>query len=329
MNQIQSPTHIKFQSNRLTKYYLFSISNIEIKSLQSITFGKYFNQSLDNVVFPKSLQSITFGYWFNQSLDKAVLPKSLQSITFGDRFNQSLDNVVFPKSLQSITFDYSFNQSLDNVVFPKSLQSITFGHCFNQPLDNVVFPKSLQSITFGKSFNQSLDNVVFPNSLDSITFGWNFNQPLDNLPNTITTLTFDIIRMKLNNLPICLETIKIKNHDCNSIKNIIKLPYGCKIIHNDEIKYCNCDSNCDSIGYYVFRRWEHKLGGQCNSTDYDSYEQEYIDNNNIKFQIEQSCTKLDRKQYKCIKQNKKLYTSGKSNKCRNKINVWTSSFRRK
>ena len=53
------------------------------KSLHTIIFGHYFNQSVDKL--PESLHTITFGYDFNQSVDK--LPESLHTITFGGSFN--------------------------------------------------------------------------------------------------------------------------------------------------------------------------------------------------------------------------------------------------
>ena len=95
-----------------------------------------------NLTLPSSLQSLTFGDGFNQSLDTVNLPSSLQSLTFGHVFNQSLDNVTLPSSLQSLTFGFNFNQSLDNVTLPSSLQSLTFGVDFNQSLDNVNLPIS-------------------------------------------------------------------------------------------------------------------------------------------------------------------------------------------
>ena len=50
-------------------------------SLQSLTFGSHFDQSLENVTLPCSLQSLTFGICFNQSLENVTLPSSLQSLS--------------------------------------------------------------------------------------------------------------------------------------------------------------------------------------------------------------------------------------------------------
>ena len=66
-------------------------------------------ESPDRLRLPRTLQSLTFGRTFDQSLDRVSLPSSLQSLTFGDSFNQSLDRVSLPSSLQSLTFGDSFN----------------------------------------------------------------------------------------------------------------------------------------------------------------------------------------------------------------------------
>jgi len=73
-------------------------------SLESLTFGHKFNQSLNGVTFPSRLQSLTFGYHFNQSLQGVTLPRGLRTLTFGCSFNKSLEKVAFPSGLQNLTF---------------------------------------------------------------------------------------------------------------------------------------------------------------------------------------------------------------------------------
>ena len=68
-------------------------------SLQNLTFGAYFNQSLEGIQLPSSLQSLEFGDDFNQSLEGIQLPSSLQSLTFGEKFNQSLEGIQLPSNL--------------------------------------------------------------------------------------------------------------------------------------------------------------------------------------------------------------------------------------
>ncbi|CAJ1392572.1 unnamed protein product [Effrenium voratum] len=161
-------------------------------TLQSLTFGDSFDQSLHGVALPGRLQSLTFGRSFDQSLDRVTLPASLQSLTFGSKFDQRLKGVTLPGSLQSLTFGYMFNQKLDGVALPGTLQSLTFGGNFDQRLERVTLPGSLQSLTFGQHFNQRLDGATLPQGLQTLTFGWNFNQRLDavTLPSRLQRLTF-------------------------------------------------------------------------------------------------------------------------------------------
>ena len=69
--------------------------------------------------------SLTFGIYFNKSLEKVTLPSSFQSLTFGDRFNQSLQKVTLPSSLQSLTFG-RFDQCLEKVTLPSGFWSTVF-----------------------------------------------------------------------------------------------------------------------------------------------------------------------------------------------------------
>ena len=57
-----------------------------------------------NCLLTQCLQKLTFGFWFNQSLDNVTLPSMLQSLPFGNNFNQSLDNMTLPLALRSLTF---------------------------------------------------------------------------------------------------------------------------------------------------------------------------------------------------------------------------------
>eukprot|EP00439_Symbiodinium_sp_Y106_P040795 s653_g5.t1 len=161
-------------------------------SLQTLTFGNRFNQSLAGIQLPSSLQSLTFGFDFNQSLEGLQLPSSMQSLTFGNRFNQSLAGIQLPSSLQSLTFGHDFNQSLEGLQLPSSLQSLTFGNRFNQSLAGIQLPSSLQSLTFGHDFNQRLDGIQLPSSLNSLEFGCCFDQSMDGiqLPSSLQSLTF-------------------------------------------------------------------------------------------------------------------------------------------
>lgn len=107
----------------------------------TIAMFKYLNN------LPKTLESLTFGDSFNQSLKQVTLPNSLQSLTFGSCFNQSLQGVTLPSNLQSLTFGNDFNQGLEQVTLPCNFQSLTFGEGLNWSPKRVVLPRNLQCLT--------------------------------------------------------------------------------------------------------------------------------------------------------------------------------------
>ncbi|CAN0417258.1 unnamed protein product, partial [Discosporangium mesarthrocarpum] len=61
------------------------------------------NRDDSSLVLPAGLQELTFGGWFDQSVDKMVWPAGLQQLTFGFAFDQSVDEVVWPAGLQQLT----------------------------------------------------------------------------------------------------------------------------------------------------------------------------------------------------------------------------------
>jgi hypothetical protein len=173
--------------------------------------------TLTNMVFPDGLQTLVFGKSFNQPLDEVTLPDSIQEMEFGSSFNQSFEGVHFPTSLQTLKLGYleprwefahrfpvgwdvktvhdPSNQPLEGDVLPSSLQTLIFGDYFNQPLDGVVLPDSLQHLEFGWQFDQCLEKVVLPRGLRVLRFSnyvSNFDQPMENvqLPEGLESLEF-------------------------------------------------------------------------------------------------------------------------------------------
>jgi hypothetical protein len=113
-----------------------------------LSFGHFFDRSLRRL--PATLQHLTFGFHFNQSLENTELPNSLRTLTFGNCFNQSLEGVTLPSSLKSLRFGDAFNRSLEGVKLPDSLEDLAFGRAFDQSLAEV--PSSLQSLRLGVEF---------------------------------------------------------------------------------------------------------------------------------------------------------------------------------
>eukprot|EP00435_Cladocopium_sp_Y103_P072967 s282_g41.t3 len=201
------------------------------ESLQTLTFGGGFNQSLEGLRLPEHLRSLTFGCKENESLETITLPESLESLTFSGSFNRSIDNVTLPSNLQSLTFGRNFNQNMDNVIFPLRLQSVIFGRLFNQSLEHVTFPPNLKSLTLAtdyapslQGFNQSLEGVTFPSSLQTLTLGYHFNQSLEGVvfPEHLESLTFGhLFNQSLEGVrfPESLQTLKFGDSFQHSLKD--------------------------------------------------------------------------------------------------------------
>ena len=81
--------------------------------------------------FPASLQKLSFGQFFNQSLQGVNLAAYLQELTFALNYHQSLQGVNLPASLQTLTFGFGFDNSLQEVNLPAALQTPAFGNRFN------------------------------------------------------------------------------------------------------------------------------------------------------------------------------------------------------
>jgi hypothetical protein len=223
LNLPDEMTGINCKSNPLKElYYPFNIKPKKYPSnLTHLTFGKKFNQSIDNL--PNSLTHLIFN-----SID-------------GD-FNQSMDNL--PESITHIILSKKYNKPLDNL--PLSLINLQTGYSYNYPLDNL--PNSLNKLTIGNNgkwggsvFNYQLDNL--PNSLEYLGFTnySKFNKTFKNLPSSLKTIDLSgYYPISINELPDTIENIFLNcaedfSEDCANpprcCKNKIKkLPKNIKRI---------------------------------------------------------------------------------------------------
>lgn len=142
--------------------------------------------------WPKRLQTLCFGRSFNQDLSKTTLPPQLRNLTFGSLFDKSLDNVTLPSSLKSLNFGLSFNREMQMVSLPEGLERLVFGRNFNQELGKL--PASLEVLIFGSLFNQSLSSVISSTRvprLKHLEVGCMYSHNLQSLvlPETLSFLT--------------------------------------------------------------------------------------------------------------------------------------------
>ena len=94
---------------KLPAFYLKRFSSKALAYVKQLTFRDAFEDKVDDVAWPPSLQRLTpslqrltFGHRFNQTVDGFVWPASLQQLTFGYHFNQAIDGVVWPATLQQL-----------------------------------------------------------------------------------------------------------------------------------------------------------------------------------------------------------------------------------
>ncbi len=135
------------------------------ESLHTLTFGRYFDQSLYRVSLPSSLHTLEFGHNFDQQLTGITLPANLHTLKFGTFFDKALVAVTLPINLHTLEFGLWFDQSLAEVRLPVKLHTLTFGKFFNPPLAVITFPASLRILSLGGCFGQSLHGIQFPDEL--------------------------------------------------------------------------------------------------------------------------------------------------------------------
>ena len=116
----------------------------KIKKKEWIVFEDNFDEELtpDILKFLSKHQKVKFGKYFNQSVDN--LPESLTHLEFGDMFNQPVENL--PNSLTHLEFSCIsyFNQAVENL--PNGLTHLIFGSSFSQTVDNLPISINLSYI---------------------------------------------------------------------------------------------------------------------------------------------------------------------------------------
>ncbi len=119
---------------------------------------------------------------------------------------------------------------------PESLYLNFINQHFNQPLVNI--PDFIICITVGKNFNQDFSTI--PETVKQLNICSEYKFPYSTIPDWIEIISINLvyINFPINNLPFSVQEIKINNiFNENNIKeklHYFKLPFGCKIIANNE-----------------------------------------------------------------------------------------------
>ena len=82
------------------------------------------------MTWPAGLQMLTFGKNFDQNLDNVTWPAGLQSLTFA-KFSAEKLNVVWPEGLQSLSFlnmeDFDVDFKVVREGWPRALRKLVLG----------------------------------------------------------------------------------------------------------------------------------------------------------------------------------------------------------
>lgn len=149
------------------------IKLMEKHSVEEIIFGDEYN-IVPNI--PNFIKKITFGKYFNSSVDS--LPEGIEEIEFGMKFNQPINNL--PKSLLVLKLGPDFDESIDNL--PKNLEKLYFSHSclakFNRPMENL--PQNLKVLRTAFLFDHNIEK--FPDSIEDIRLNYKFAQKIHKFP---------------------------------------------------------------------------------------------------------------------------------------------------
>ncbi|GAM19068.1 hypothetical protein SAMD00019534_022430, partial [Acytostelium subglobosum LB1] len=166
----------------------------------------------DDDELPSTLQSLTYGKWFNNDIYPGYLPESLTLLRFGKMYNRPLVVGMLPDALKTLAFGSHFNQMIEVGVLPQSLKRLTFGKRFNQTLAAGMLPGSLEYLGFEGEYDQPFESDTLPQSLQTLRFSEMYNLPLNiaNLPASMTTLdTVDILDPA--SLPPSITTLSLRS----------------------------------------------------------------------------------------------------------------------
>ena len=199
-----------------TKHIIFSDKfneKVKIdKSITHITFGPWFNHSINNL--REGVVYIKFGHFFNKKT--SLLPESVEYLEYGTKFNKKIDRL--PKNIKTLILGVCFNKSIDKI--PKHIHSLSL---YEFILPNCIkLPKYLENLTLN-----NIHSHVKVKNKSFYTKTINTSTKLKNINIDITFGHFDFRKYK--NFSFRLSNINVIKDNKSKISTCIKkIPYGCK-----------------------------------------------------------------------------------------------------
>ena len=220
------------------KLEILNLGNLFNKPLNSLSRYKYLKQLYlgysynrhfhINDCLPDSLEEIVFGRRFNKSIDNIIWPSNLKYLRFGDKFNQKIDETKFPKKLEILIFGDYFNQTIDHEnksYLPNKLELLSFGRNFNQPI--YYLPATLEILELDEKYDYHLTNISVTPHLEIIFRKINY-QVADRLPKNLRFLKIIELDIPLFFLPNKLEELIVMKDENNFLEKSI-IPLTCSI----------------------------------------------------------------------------------------------------
>jgi len=158
---------------------LLLLNKIIKKELKSLTiYNSITENDFRHIVELTSLQTLTLGNNFNQSIEPLARLTQLQTLNFGNNFNQSIEPLASLNQLQTLTFGDNFNQPIEPLASLNQLQTLTFGDNFNQPIEPLAGLTQLQTLTFGNNFNQPIELLQGLTKLRELFISYTYGLPI-------------------------------------------------------------------------------------------------------------------------------------------------------
>ena len=208
--------------------YNDSLSKMKIpKNVKTIIFGHNFDQEIEIGDIPDFIENLFFGVCFNKKIRPDVIPNKVSKVVFGDFYDRVLEIGSIPNSVIHLSFGSSYNRIIKPFVLPSSIRTINFGNKFDKPLLKNSIPESVKYIKFGYNFSQSL--IDLPETVETVEFVRLTEIAINSLPMIRHLIIFDLNKIRMDNLPMSLESLTLLSYNNSELENINKIPFGCKV----------------------------------------------------------------------------------------------------
>ncbi len=174
---------------------------------------------------------------FNKNLNEICIPSTVTKLYIGDGYTEELTNVEWPSNLEHLIIDNYQINLISN--WPETLKLIQIGKYSGKPKNysgGYCGGGLMQLVAYGAQDiyldDQDIEiSIVFPDTWNSriqLKFD-KFNNSC-NLPHGLEVLYINELKEQINNLPISLRKLSLKNTTENrEFIDKSKIPFECVI----------------------------------------------------------------------------------------------------